>query len=67
MIDCTDCGTTFDPDRNATGTSTRCPSCGTDHPDATHDPRTDGGRDATELQVGGGATVRITIEVLPGE
>lgn len=63
MTECTDCGTTFDPERDTIGTSTRCPSCGTDHPDATRETRSDGGEEV--LEVPAGTTVRITIEVLP--
>ena len=66
MIDCNQCGTTFDTERETTGSSTRCPSCGTNHDDATR-PRSDGGSEATQLSVPTGTTVRITIEVLPPE
>lgn len=64
MIDCTSCDTTFDPERDTRGSGTRCPSCGTDHPDAPR-PRTDGGGGEEVLEVPAGATVRITIEILP--
>ena len=64
MLDCTNCDTTFNPERDTTGSSTRCPSCGTDHDDVPQ-PRSDGGSDATHLRVTEGTTVRITIEILP--
>jgi len=70
MIDCTECGTTFDPQRDTVGSGERCPSCGTDHPDATadttadRDPRSDGGEQV--LEVPAGTTVRITIQDFPG-
>ena len=64
MTECTDCGTTFDPERDTVGSSTRCPSCGADHANADRDVRGDGGGQV--LEVPPDTTVRITIEVFPG-
>lgn len=67
-VECTKCGTSFDPDRDPEhyGSGERCPYCGT--PAALEDDRDDepdGG--AHEIVAPAGATVRISIEIEPAE
>ena len=55
-VECRQCGTSFDPERDPEhyGSGNRCPYCGTEHVES-------------EPDVDGAATVRITIEVFPEE